>query len=92
MTFINYLKNYRLVYANGAQRSLAKMHRDDIEAIKDRLDQLIKGVQGLDVKKLQGVCDQYRLRVGKYRVIFIVDKGNLVVLVVEVDHRKNVYH
>ena len=68
------------------------MLRNDFEAIKGKLDLLIKGVQGLDVKKLQGVCDQYRLRVGKYRIIFTVDKGKLIVLVVEVDHRKDIYH
>ena len=43
------------------------------------------------VKKLPGAEGLYRLRVGNYRVAYQVDNGRLVVLVVRVAHRRDVY-
>jgi mRNA interferase RelE/StbE len=44
-----------------------------------------------NVKKLAGYDDRYRLRVGDYRVIYEVIDGQLVVLVVGVGHRREIY-
>ena len=44
-----------------------------------------------NVKKLAGYEDRYRLRVGDYRVIYDVMDGHLVILVVGVGHRREIY-
>ena len=44
-----------------------------------------------DVRKLAGYEDRYRLRVGDYRVIYEVMDGQLVILVVGVGHRREIY-
>ncbi|EME98575.1 RelE/StbE family addiction module toxin [Streptomyces mobaraensis NBRC 13819 = DSM 40847] len=44
-----------------------------------------------DVKKLSGPSGLYRLRVGGYRVAYRVDNGELVILVVKVGDRRDVY-
>jgi mRNA interferase RelE/StbE len=44
-----------------------------------------------DVKKLAGYEDRYRLRVGDYRVIYDVTDKQLVILVVGVGHRREIY-
>ena len=44
-----------------------------------------------NVKKLSGYDDRYRLRVGDYRVIYEVVDGQLVILVVGVGHRREIY-
>src|SRR6266568_4871012 len=44
-----------------------------------------------DVKKLAGYEDRYRLRAGDYRVIYEVMDGQLVILVVGVGHRREIY-
>jgi mRNA interferase RelE/StbE len=43
------------------------------------------------VKKLAGYADRYRLRVGDYRVIYDVIDAELVILVVGVGHRREIY-
>jgi mRNA interferase RelE/StbE len=43
------------------------------------------------VKKLAGYEDRYRLRAGDYRVIYDVTDAELVILVVGVGHRREVY-
>jgi mRNA interferase RelE/StbE len=44
-----------------------------------------------NVKKLTGYEDRYRLRVGDYRVIYDVTDKELVILVVGVGHRREIY-
>ena len=44
-----------------------------------------------DVKKLSGHDRLYRLRVGVYRIAYMIDDGKLVILVVEVGHRREIY-
>jgi mRNA interferase RelE/StbE len=47
--------------------------------------------QDADIKKLAGVEGLYRLCVGNYRIAYQIDNGRLVILVVEVAHRRDVY-
>lgn len=44
-----------------------------------------------DVRKLAGYADRYRLRVGDYRVIYEVVDRELIILVVGVGHRREIY-
>lgn len=45
----------------------------------------------LNVKKLKGAEDVYRFRIGEYRVLYEVRKRRLVILVIKVGHRREVY-
>ena len=42
-------------------------------------------------EKLAGESDRYRIRVGRYRVVYSIADDELVVLIVRVAHRKDVY-
>jgi mRNA interferase RelE/StbE len=44
-----------------------------------------------NVKKLAGYEDRYRLRVGDYRIIYEIMDEQLVILVVGVGHRREIY-
>ena len=44
-----------------------------------------------DAKKLKGSEDTYRVRAGDYRIIYRVEDDCLVVLVIRVGHRREVY-
>ena len=46
---------------------------------------------GANVKELAGYEDRYRLRVGDYRVIYEIVDEQLVILVVGVGHRREIY-
>jgi mRNA interferase RelE/StbE len=43
------------------------------------------------VEKLTGEDDLYRIRVGEYRIIYSIDGGRLIVLVLLIGHRRDVY-
>jgi len=43
------------------------------------------------VKKLQGEADHYRVRVGDYRIIYRIDGHRVVIVIVQIGHRREVY-
>ncbi|WP_412458291.1 type II toxin-antitoxin system RelE family toxin [Sporanaerobacter acetigenes] len=56
---------------------------------------IIKAINQLpsgDVKKLQWNTEDYRLRVGKYRIIFSKDEKDLVINIIEIASRGEVYN
>lgn len=42
-------------------------------------------------KKLRGESDLWRVRVGDYRILYSIEEARLVVLVVKIGHRREVY-
>ena len=79
-----------LVYRPAAQRELAHMDWSDAGRIVRSLESL--AVTGLgDVKALKGALKgRYRLRVGKWRVFFILDQPGGII-VTDVDNRGQAY-
>ena len=56
-----------------------------------RILKAIKDLPYGDVKKLQGRAEDYRLRVGDYRIIFTKDDEELLIYVIEIAPRGDVY-
>lgn len=55
-------------------------------------DELVQGKQGLDIKKLIGFNNTtYRLRVADYRIIYEVYDKQIIIKVIKIAHRKEVY-
>lgn len=92
MIFINQLKGYHYVYSNSAKKDLRKVNKNDATKIDKKLKLLVSGSIDLDIKKLTGYKDpQYRLRVGDYRVIYKIYEDKIIVLIINIKHRKDVY-
>ncbi|MFD7830612.1 type II toxin-antitoxin system RelE/ParE family toxin [Kitasatospora sp. NPDC059803] len=83
-------------FSPGAQRDLLKVPRPDAVRILHRLAELQKALDvgdtsGFDIKSLQGHQARWRLRVGDYRVLYTVEDGVLIVWVMAVGNRREVY-
>lgn len=61
------------------------------ERIIERLEELELDPRPLGVKKLSGIDNLYRLRVGEYRIVYEIQDAVLLVLVVAVGHRREIY-
>ena len=59
--------------------------------LRRRIDSLAENPRPQGIKKLAGEEDLYRLRVGDYRIIYQIQEKRLIVLVVGVGHRTEVY-
>ena len=82
---------YRVEFLTTATEELAAVPKPEQRRIAAKIDALRDNPRPPGVKKLTGGDKLYRLGVGSYRVIYSVDGKKLVVLVIRVGHRKDVY-
>ncbi|MFF9109657.1 type II toxin-antitoxin system RelE/ParE family toxin [Streptomyces sp. NPDC014805] len=84
---------YAFRFTTAAQRQLRAISRPEAMRILTALTALGDDPyrEDADVKKLTGPSGLYRLRVGSYRVAYQINEGELVILVVKVGDRRDVY-
>lgn len=82
---------YRIEFAPRAARDFKSLDGSIQRRIKQRIDSLAENPFPSGIKKLEGEDELYRLRVGDYRVLYQVQGKVLVILIVGVGHRREVY-
>ncbi len=79
---------YKIEFEKKALKFLQKLPQKQ----RERIFEAIRGLpHSGDIKVMQGVKGYFRLRVGDFRVIYSVDHGRLIVLVVEIGNRGDIY-
>ena len=81
---------YSLFIERRAQRALARIARPEQERIITAIRHLMDDPRPSGAKKLTG-RDAWRIRVGDYRVIYEIHAGRLLILVVDLGHRRDIY-
>lgn len=82
--------SYRLDYTPIAERSIERLDRQLQKRILQRIESLSRNPRPPGSVKLAGQ-DVYRIRVGDYRIIYAIQDDRLIVLVIDVGHRREVY-
>jgi mRNA interferase RelE/StbE len=82
---------HRIQIAPSAVRQLRKLPAPVRGRIVEHIEALAIGPRPRGSTKLQGEDELYRIRVGDYRVIYAVRDEELIVLVLRVGHRREVY-
>ena len=83
---------YRIVFTGGASRAYNALSADVRKRIDKRLSVLQDNPRPPGIKALVGAAaGAYRLRVGDYRVLYEVHDDQVIVLVLMVGHRREVY-
>jgi mRNA interferase RelE/StbE len=81
---------YRVEIRRQAVKELSRIDRRDRERILQAIDGLVENPRPAGSKKLRS-RDGWRLRVGLYRILYRIEEKQLLVLVVKVGHRRDVY-
>jgi mRNA interferase RelE/StbE len=81
---------YTVLIERYAQKQILKLDRKAIPVIKTAIAGLANNPRPFGYKKLKGE-DAYRIRVGDYRIIYEIEDSIILVTVVSVGHRKNIY-
>ena len=83
--------NYTVHLKRSAEKELEDLPGHVHDRIVKRLLALEQNPRPRGVRKLRGKAEEYRLRVGDYRVLYIVDDAAQVVEVVAIRHRREAY-
>ena len=83
--------SYRLEIAKSASRELDDLPESVIEKIDDEILRLAGEPRPRGCKKLRGLENTFRLRVGDYRIAYFVDDQSRSVRVLAIKHRKDIY-
>ena len=85
---------YKVIYTEKALKSLKKLDKSVLTMIKAWIEKNLVGTEdprqhgkGLTANR----SGQWRYRVGNYRILAEIQEEKLIILVVEVGHRKNIY-
>ena len=72
---------YKVFLEREAQKQLEALNSSIVKTIKEKLSKLKSGFSPeLDIKKLKGYKNHYRLRVGRYRILFELQEGYVIVV------------
>lgn len=81
---------YTILIEHYAQKQIQKLDKKAIPIIKSTISSLADNPRPLGYKKLKGE-NAYRIRVGVYRIIYEIEDDRIVVIIVSVGHRKDIY-
>jgi len=81
---------YAVLIERRAQRVLAKIAQPQRDRIIAAIQRLGDEPRPAGVKKLSG-REAWRIRVGAYRVLYEIRDSQLIVLIVDVGHRRGIY-
>ncbi len=84
------MEKYKVELKKSAAKEIERLSRKDITAILEKIASLSHNPRPHDCKKLSGE-EKYRIRSGDYRIIYLIEDDVLIVYVVKVGHRKDVY-
>ena len=85
------MDSYSVELAKSAEKELRRIDGRYIPRIFAAVESLAKEPRPTGCKKLSGSNHTYRIRIGTYRVIYDIQESRLLVLVIKISHRKDVY-
>ena len=85
------MRHYEVEVSRTAEKQLRKLARDDQERVVRRMLLLAEDPFPAGTRKLTGYDDVYRVRVGRYRIIYSVSRQRLVIVILKIGHRKDAY-
>ncbi len=84
-------KKYKLEYTNSALKEFKALDLAIQKRIGERILTLLDDPFPSGVRKMQGLENHFRIRIGDYRVIYRIDVDRVVIVIVRIGHRRDVY-
>lgn len=85
------MDSYKVEFTKSAKKALDRIPNTVRNQLAVKIYSLKDDPRPDGCKKLKGEKDLYRIRVGNYRVVYLIQDGRLIVVVVKVGHRRDVY-
>ena len=81
---------YKIFFKRSVEKDFKSISKNDLKRILDRIKALADDPRPTGHEKLTGQ-ERYRVRQGKYRIVYSIQDNELIIWVVKVGHRKDVY-
>lgn len=85
------MASYKIKWKKSAYKELRNINDKYIPKIIVSIEKLSTNPFPSGAKKLSGSEKTYRIRVGDYRIIYEIEKQKLIIQIIRVRHRKDVY-
>jgi mRNA interferase RelE/StbE len=82
---------YTIVVPKTVKKQLDALSDEVFERISVKIQQLAENPRPNGVVKLKGSANEYRIRIGEYRVRYEIDDRVLVILLLQCRHRRDAY-
>ena len=82
---------YEIIITKTIQKQLDNLPNNIQERVYDKISQLAEEPRPDGVVKLKGYDNEYRIRIGDYRLVYEIQDEQLIVLLVQCKHRRDVY-
>ena len=83
---------YSIVISQSALKQLQNLQKPFVKKIGKAIEKLANDPRPIGVKKLQGSNENlYRIRVGDYRIVYVIDDGIKLIDIRRIGHRKDIY-
>jgi mRNA interferase RelE/StbE len=83
---------YTIVISKSAEKELNNLPLKDFLSIDKKILALAENPHPAGVRKLTGYKYHFRLRSGKYRIVYTIRDKQLLIEIIRVGHRKDVYN
>jgi len=84
------MAGYRIFFKVSVEKDLRKIPQEEIKKILQKIDLLTANPRPPGSDKLAGQ-ERYRIRQGRYRILYSIEDNELTIWVVKISHRKDVY-
>ncbi len=81
---------YKIYFKKSVEKDFKVIPKKDLKKILERIEALAEDPRPPGCEKLSGQ-QRYRLRQGRYRILYSIQDDELTVWVVKVGHRRNIY-
>ncbi|MDE0830157.1 MAG: type II toxin-antitoxin system RelE/ParE family toxin [Vicinamibacterales bacterium] len=85
------MTRYSVQITRTAERALKKLPQNDRHRVARTVAMLAIDPRPRGARKLSGHDDVFRVRTGRYRLLYSIEDKRLIVLVLKIGHRKDVY-
>ncbi|MDJ0660000.1 MAG: type II toxin-antitoxin system RelE/ParE family toxin [Crocosphaera sp.] len=85
------MASYKIKWKTSAKKELKRLDKKAIIRLLEAIESLANNPYPAGVKKLVNSGDSYRIRVGEYRIIYEIQSSVLIIYIIKIGSRQNIY-
>jgi mRNA interferase RelE/StbE len=85
------MADFRIEVSATAEKQIRKLPREHQVRVLQAIRALAREPKPPGSRRIRGYEDVYRIRVGTYRVLYRVEAQRLVIIILKIGHRRDIY-